>query len=258
MKVVDNTHMHNGTGYWGPVDTTTTFCEPHYASSPYFAEFFNAWSSMIYVIVGAYLIRKLSKDTWVPIAALWLAAIGIGSFSFHATMRYSMQLADELPMVGFILTVILAKSTSKDHKGIEKYATFIQIWISCVAVALVTIYLYFDFYQIFLDGFTFMVVNDVVIGHLLKVGPHLELKRKVQLRALVFIILGRVVWELENRLCENHQAIVWPLHTVWHLFSAASAYNTCIFVYLCRIAENDNIPEFVGYNSYSTKKEKKL
>lgn len=253
IKVTDKTQ--NVTGYWGPVDTTTSFCEGHYSSSPYFAEFFNAWSSLIYVIVGAYLIRKFYRDTWVPIAASWLILIGLGSFAFHATMRYSMQLLDELPMVGFIYTVIVAKTTSKDHKGIEKYATWIQIWISLQAVALVTIYLYFKFYQIFVDGFTVMVLHDAVVAHLLRcVGPHLEMKRTVQMYSFLFIVLGKVLWEVENLLCGNYQAFVWPLHLIWHFLSASSAYNTCIFLYLCRIGENDKIPDLVGYNRTKAKK----
>jgi dihydroceramidase len=256
MMITVRDKTQNITGYWGPVDTTTTFCEQHYSLSPFFAEFFNAWSSIVFIIVGAYLIRKFRGDTWVRIAALWLALIGIGSFAFHATMRYSMQLLDELPMVGFISTVILAKTMSKDHKGIEKYATYIQIWVSLQAVMLVTVYLYFELYQIFIDGFTFMVINDVVVGHLLASrGPHQKMKRKVQTCALGFIILGRVAWETENQLCGTYPTVVWPLHSVWHFLSVASAYNTCIFVCLCRIGANDKIPALIGYNTTKAKDE---
>ena len=252
ISVRDKTQ--NVTGYWGPVDTTTTFCEQHYSLSPFFAEFFNAWSSIVYVIVGAYLIRKFHNDAWVRSSALWLATIGVGSFAFHATMRYSMQLLDELPMVGFISTVIIAKTMSKDHEGIAKYSTYIQMWILLQAATLVAVYLYFEFYQIFIDGFTFMVLNDVVVGHLLTYcGPNQKMKRKVQTCALVFLIVGRVAWETENQLCGTYPAFVWPLHTVWHFFSVASAYNTCIFVNLCRIGENDKIPDLIGYNTRKAK-----
>ena len=79
-----------------------------------------------------------------------------------------MHLLDELPMVGFIHAVIVAKTMSKDHKGIEKYSTFIHILITLKGVVLVTLYLNFKYYQIGLDEFTLMVLQDAVLGHLLK------------------------------------------------------------------------------------------
>ncbi len=30
---------------------------------------------------------------------LWMALIGVGSLMFHATLKYSMQLLDEIPML---------------------------------------------------------------------------------------------------------------------------------------------------------------
>ena len=33
----------------------------------------------------------------------WVVIIGLGSAAFHATMRYKLQLADELPMLGLIV-----------------------------------------------------------------------------------------------------------------------------------------------------------
>ena len=75
-----------------------------------------------------------------------------------------MQLFDESPMVGFIHDVNVAKTMLKDHKVITKYATFIQISV--------TLHLYFKYYQICLDGFTLMVLQDAVLEHLLKFsGP---------------------------------------------------------------------------------------
>ena len=247
----------NVTGFWGPVDTTASFCENHYSTSPYFAEFFNAWTSFIYVIVGVYLIGKFSQHVWIPIAALWLVLIGFGSFAYHATMRYSMQLVDELPMVGFIVTLIVAKTTSKDHEGIQKYSTWIQIWVITQALALVALYLYYELYQVFLDGFTILVIHDAVVGYLLTSrGAHLQMKRTVQICAILFIILGRIVWEAENQLCAKYQSLVWPLHTIWHFLSAASAYNSCIFIHLCKIGEADQIPALVGYSRIKVKMDK--
>jgi dihydroceramidase len=269
--VTDKTQ--NITGYWGTVDTTTTFCEPHYSWSPYFAEFVNAWSSLIYVVVGSYVMRKFANDDddktttaqpsffmgYLPMAGLWLVAIGLGSFLFHGTMRYSMQLLDELPMVGLMWSVIMHKATSKQHAGIHKYGTLIQIFISLQAVTWVTAYLYLELYEVFLHGFTAMVFTDAILAYLLQsaAGPSsssklvVALKQKVNRHAVAYILVGKAVWELENHLCPSMPSI-WPMHTIWHLFSAASAYHTCYFGHLCQLTtdeELDQIPELIGWTT---------
>lgn len=90
-----------------------------------------------------------------------------------------------------------------------------------------------------------MVFKDAVIRHFLKSsGPHLEMKRSVLMLSFASIIIGKVLWEVQNRL--SYQAIVWPFHMMWHFFLASSAYNTRIFLYLCRIGGNEKIPASLG------------
>lgn len=258
LKVTDKTQ--NATGYWGEIDTTTTFCEPHYSLSPYFAEFVNAWSSLIYVVVGIYIIRKFSNDRWNCMAGLWLVAIGLGSFLFHATMRYSMQLMDELPMVGFVWTTVMHKTLSTQQPFIKKYATYIQVFITLQAVILVIVYTYVGEYELFLHGFTFMVLNDGFFAYLLRwVGPYLSLKQKIHIYGACFIIFGKLVWEIENQLCLTMPDI-WPMHTIWHFSSAASAYSTCIFNNLSCLPDDDDgaeIPALFGWKSTVAAERKK-
>jgi hypothetical protein len=277
--VTDKTQ--NITGYWGTVDTTATYCEPHYSWTPYCAEFVNAWSSLIYVVVGSYVMRKFANDDddktttaqpsffmgYLPMTGLWLVAIGLGSFLFHATMRYSMQLLDQLPMVGLLWSVVMHKATSKQHAGIHKHGTLIQIFISLQAVVLVAVNLYLKLHAVFLHGFTAMVITDLVIAQLLQsaAGPSpsstsqllVALKKKVNRHALTYIIVGKMVWELEKQLCPSMPSI-WPMHMIWHLLSAASIYNTCIFGHLCQLTtdkELDQIPELIGW---TTKRKEKV
>ncbi|XP_013916330.1 PREDICTED: alkaline ceramidase 3 [Thamnophis sirtalis] len=52
-------------GYWGPPTSTLDWCEENYVVSSYIAEF----------------------------------SVGLGSWCFHMTLKYEMQLLDELPMI---------------------------------------------------------------------------------------------------------------------------------------------------------------
>lgn len=259
LKVTDKTQ--NISGYWGAVDTTTNFCEPHYSLSPYIAEFFNSCSSFVYVVVGAYLLYKLrhQNDKAVNTSALWLVAIGVGSALFHGTMRYSMQLADELPMVGFVLSGMLAKTTVTFHEGVKKWSKHIRIAGCCQALLLVVLYGYFKLYEIFVNGFALLVVSDVALGHVLNntTGPHVERRKTAWLYAVVFIILGRVVWETENMYCGTNPQI-WPMHSLWHFLSATSAYNAVVHVCLCRMDDSQQLPSLIGWASDDDTTTKKM
>jgi dihydroceramidase len=242
-------------GYWGPIDTTITFCERNYSLSPYFAEYLNAISSSVYIITGAYMILKLGDDAWLRLAGLWLIGIGIGSFAFHMTMRFSLQLFDEIPMVLFALTIIIAKTKSKHHEGIQRFSKLIDVSISVWAITIIIVYIYFKEYQYFLHGFTAMVTVDAILTHMLRSkGSNVAMKKMAQLLSVSSILIGRTFWEIENRLCYQYQENVWLFHTLWHFFSAASAYNSCIFLYLCLKSDDDPIPKLLGYHRSEERK----
>jgi dihydroceramidase len=221
------TRVHSETGFWGPVDSNHQFCEPHYASSYYLAEFYNSLSSFLYVALGIYLYRRLT-DSWIRWACAWLVVIGFGSFLFHGTMRYSMQLLDEGPMVGFLGTCTLLKV--KHHPWLQRNATFwrIVIFLQCIAVLLT--YVWLNRYELFLHGFTALACVDAAIGYTL---PTSETGWWLRNRCLLAIVIGKAIWEVENRFCQQYPA-VWPLHVVWHLASCLSAYYGVLFNSLAR------------------------
>lgn len=62
----------------------------------------NTWTNLAY-ITGGLLLAKHTIDLRLPlrytISYLMFTAVGIGSFAFHATLLYEMQLMDEIPML---------------------------------------------------------------------------------------------------------------------------------------------------------------
>ena len=81
-----------------------------------------------------------------------------------------------------------------------------------------------------------MVVVDTVLG--LYIMDRTGFEGKVQSKALSSavgcIVLGRVFWELENRLCTAYPQ-VWPFHIVWHVCSGCAAYYSLLANYLVRM-----------------------
>lgn len=88
-------------GAWGPVTSTLDWCEENYIVTPYVAEIWNSLSNGVFLLwplLGILSCYKTSaeKRFWLSYAALMI--IGTGSFLFHGTLRFEMQLLDEVPM----------------------------------------------------------------------------------------------------------------------------------------------------------------
>lgn len=231
------TRVHNETGYWGPVDAIHQFCEPHYQTSPYLCEFYNTLSSFVFLGLAVYIWKNFpqfaQQDVYIRVALVWLAIISMGSILFHGTMRYSFQLMDEFPMVGFMATLLCGKVSLWKH-----YARLGQALVVLSCVFLLYIYVVLGLYEIFLHGFTLLVVVDVIAG--VTQTFHARYKT-IQIHALAFglftILTGRFAWEMENRLCHSTPS-VWPLHSVWHLFGCWSAWTALVFTFVSRMPPN--------------------
>ncbi|EGD86661.1 hypothetical protein H112_05167 [Trichophyton rubrum D6] len=89
-------------GYWSPVTSTLNWCEEDYYATPYAAEIVNAFTNILFLYLGVKGIRSCRKnghDAIFQVAFLGYLLVGLGSFLFHSTLKYPMQLVDELSMI---------------------------------------------------------------------------------------------------------------------------------------------------------------
>ena len=93
-------------GPLGQPNAEFDWCERNFLSHPLVAEPVNSVSSLLYVAQPLIFLR-LHQGIAMPAEltfCLWtVGAIGLGSTAFHATLRYGLQLADELPMFALVL-----------------------------------------------------------------------------------------------------------------------------------------------------------
>ena len=250
-----NNKIHNTTnGFWGDIDTTHSFCEPHYTQSWYIAEFYNSISSLVFCILSRYLFHKFPKDRMVQAANIWLLFLGIGSTLFHGTMKYAMQLMDEGPMVGWLTTIILAQ-LSCGRPWLTGKVAILQAIVVLAALGLVLTYAMFDQYEIFIHGYGILVLVSFGMGYLIipdQRSKVAKLQHKAMLVCFVAIIVGKICWELENRLCDTYP-LVWPLHAVWHFLACVSVYAAMVNAYLCRMDPNNSIPDWIGFRQERVK-----
>jgi dihydroceramidase len=237
---------HDATGYWGPPNANHQFCEPHYDVTQYVAEFYNTVSSLGYTVVAAYMLvqePKLRHDPYVLAAIVTLGTIGLGSAAFHATMRYHMQLCDELPMVFYICCLLLGSISRPNRHPWVPHAAAASLWRAATistGLAVAACYLVFDLYEIFLHGFTAIIFVQIAVN---LVAPLHKTMVEQQLycrnMSILLILVGRIFWEIEGRMCAQVPQ-VYPLHVLWHACSCGSAYYGAICLYFTRMVGDES------------------
>jgi len=166
---------------------------------------------------------------------LTLAIIGVGSTTFHGTMRWWGELWDELPMIvlgGFFLWGL--KGVHPLTRGTTGIYFYIGIILSILTATVA--YVQFQFYEIFLHFFTAMIVSAVVISFHAKSSSASGQTNFFYYATIAEIILGKVLWSLEHALCGIHPVIP-MLHVLWHVFSAFAAYHFVLFLMCIRYSK---------------------
>lgn len=110
-----NSALHKMQGMWGEHDAEFNWCEKDYDATEYIAEWHNTWTSVLYVVasvVSVLLHPRLYRDEpQYLLVQLSVFLTGLGSVLFHATLRYDMQLLDELPLFAISLSAAYTFAT---------------------------------------------------------------------------------------------------------------------------------------------------
>ena len=214
-------------GFWGPIDSLHTFCEVSYKTTYYVAEPYNALGSLIYVIAAHIHLHKLGSIgrpvAWqLKFAVYSLLVVGWGSFLFHATMRYHMELLDEIPMIMFVGSGCFLIDGCHPWFKSQKEGRSLVLGSVVLNTLCIALYLLTGSFAFFITAFT---ANTVVLLALVTTaGLELDALKHLVTRSAFMIIMARVAWEVENHACKSYPWL-WPLHNVWHLLSAWAAYD---------------------------------
>ncbi|KKY27591.1 putative alkaline ceramidase [Phaeomoniella chlamydospora] len=129
-------------GYWHPVTSTLNWCEEDYYATHYIAEIVNTFTNFLFVWLaakGARMCIKHGHDRIFLIAYIGYFMVGWGSFWFHATLKYPLQLVDELSM---IYTTCLMVYGSFGYSRSETFKTILAISLIGLA-AFITLYYHY-------------------------------------------------------------------------------------------------------------------
>ncbi|KAI7891822.1 alkaline ceramidase 3 [Mucor mucedo] len=238
--------MHMKDYYWGPVTSTIDWCEENYTVSPYIAEFFNTVTNLSYILLslfGVYNVYHNKTSKTVYLSYLGIMFVGFGSWCFHMTLQYNMQLLDELPML-YIACIMLWHTFIADPSS--TIGAKLPIGLAIYSILVSYAYIIINdpvFHQV---AYGTLVVTVVCRAILLlnKVPAQRYLYERAQMKTLLILaaagfIVGFTLWNIDNIFCLTLRdwrktvptltGSVSELHGWWHIGTALGAYYFIVF-----------------------------
>lgn len=144
----------------------------------------------------------------VILAQLGLLLVGVGSWMFHMTLLYPMQLLDELPMIYGSGILIFANhdlimSVNEFEHGASKALRPVAGLAIAVYCAFVTfIYLSVWSNPLFHEAAYGLMVFVLVAQSLVLIN-RLKSSKRIYLTSLGYYVLGFTFWNLDNNICNT-------------------------------------------------------
>eukprot|EP00747_Dinoflagellata_sp_TGD_P223069 gnl/TRDRNA2_/TRDRNA2_94706_c1_seq1.p1 gnl/TRDRNA2_/TRDRNA2_94706_c1~~gnl/TRDRNA2_/TRDRNA2_94706_c1_seq1.p1 ORF type:complete len:288 (+),score=42.64 gnl/TRDRNA2_/TRDRNA2_94706_c1_seq1:111-974(+) len=230
-------------GFWGEQNSSIDWCERDYVVTYYIAEFWNTTSNVFMCISGILafvMARRLEMEMRWKVHGLAWAAVGFGSACFHATLWYSGQLLDELPMIYAALVWCYCLL----HIWDEARSLILRICLAVYAGVWTVLHSRGAFTTLFQVQYILTVVGGVCLtnrflhihsGYGLlsfimasKGAPSAGIKLLIRLAQVHIgvLILGAVCWVTDQVFCERLHAL--PInpqfHAWWHVLVALSVH----------------------------------
>ncbi|KAJ1724248.1 alkaline ceramidase ydc1 [Coemansia erecta] len=226
--------------------------EENYVVSHYIAEFWNSITNGVFValaFLGMYTTLKHKQGWRVFACYAALMFVGCGSACFHATLKYTTQLLDELPMLYLCALVLYALiEIDKD----TKYGATVPLALIAFQATITCIYVFWIQNPIF---------HQVAFGLTAFGGVGFGLKRlrEMQLSARTWRILSRLhllghvgmwggflAWNIDNIFCHRLRSyrshvgapldVFFQLHGWWHVLTAYGSTYLLLWVHFIRLA----------------------
>ncbi|KAK3935098.1 ceramidase [Diplogelasinospora grovesii] len=231
---------HALSGAWSPPSSTANFCEEDYAVTRYLAEFANTLTNLAYVYFALRYMYGPGSRPFAPKSdsmSLSLLVLGISSFLFHASLRQTLQFADELAMLGLAWSLLQGTLTARQSPG---NARFINISLAIIFPLFSAFYVWAGKIIYHATAFAIIMVLITLRGHYLFhwIKPEFPeakgLKWRAQgLKALYMLLAGYFLWNIDLEYCAELRklrewagfpwALLFELHGWWHILTAISA-----------------------------------
>ncbi|KAJ2762832.1 alkaline ceramidase ydc1, partial [Coemansia nantahalensis] len=224
----------------------------NYATSEYIAEFWNSLTNLTMVTLAALGIYSVVKNGHGKrVLAMYVAqlVVGLGSATFHATLKYTTQMLDELPML-YLSSIGLYFVIELDRK--VRYGFKMPLAIGAVQATVTLVYLLWVndpvFHQV---AFAVSVCAGVFFGyrrlHEMEIsGSTRRLLFRLNLFGCLGMLAGFLVWNVDNIFCHQLRSYrayvgapldaVLQLHGWWHILTAYGCSGLLLWGHMLRLA----------------------
>ncbi|KAH6627961.1 ceramidase-domain-containing protein [Chaetomium tenue] len=231
-------------GFWGEQTSTLNWCEEDYNISFYCAEVVNTLTNLVFMWLGIKGLRNVLAYAHSKVFALVFLGyivVGLGSMAFHTTLKYEMQLADELPM---IYTVCIMGFATFSYRRPAKVQVLIAAGLVGLAVFITVYYLVAKdpvFHQVaygLLTASTIFRGFYVMEKHLrpklsqrkpAECGRYMRGMYTLALTGIFMFLAGFFLWNMDNIFCHHLTAtkkqilLPWSVvlegHGWWHILT---------------------------------------
>jgi dihydroceramidase len=245
-------------GFWGVPTSSIDWCEHNYRFTPYVAELANTVSSLVIVAVGAigaYAHRRQLEARFI-LAFAALACVGVGSVAFHATLRFELQLLDELPML--YLALIIVYILLEDRRE-PRFGRWFPVCLALYGAGLTALSastrgdLQFYAFQLSFGSLELFALYRVYGLYRRSTDQRV---RRLYRAGMGAYALGILCWFVDLRFCrtlsERLPALGVPnpeLHAVWHVLVSCGFYCLLSVIASCRLAALRRAPAPLRYEA---------
>jgi len=217
--------------FWGKVTSNVDWCEPNYSHTHYIAEFYNTMSSvpMIWMgLIGMIESRRIGLPRHFALSFFALMIVGIGSVMFHASLVYSAQLADELPMIlgSLVFVYMMRDIVFPSTNG----RFWMPEWMTAAMLigygVLTSLFMALWTHSPLPMNISYMLVVFFIIFAAIKTyrSATQPISRRIFELAIASYFFGSGCWLVEKYFCEAAMPISQYLHAVWHLTAGFGTY----------------------------------
>ncbi|KAI3534842.1 alkaline phytoceramidase [Colletotrichum filicis] len=249
-------------GYWGEKTSTLNFCEEDYVVSYYCAEVCNTLTNLLFLWLGFKGVHNCVSQGHPRIflvAYLGYVIVGLGSTAFHTSLKYPMQLIDELSMI--YTTCLMVFATFSFSKS-SRFSVLLGGGLVLLA-GLITSYYHITkdpaFHQACYAALTATVVLRSLYVMETQLRPVLARRNKDKAdlilktmwimvgTGLSVFLMGFLIWNIDNAFCSQIRqwrrqlGLPWGAllegHAWWHLMTGVAYYYITWGIWLRRCLE---------------------
>ncbi|KDN60355.1 putative alkaline phytoceramidase [Colletotrichum sublineola] len=234
-------------GYWGEKTSTLNFCEEK--QYPYgtilnvdftYHGFFKTFTNLLFLWLGFKGVHNCVSERHPRIfliAYLGYLIVGLGSTAFHTSLKYPMQLIDELSMIYTTCLMVFATfSFSKSLEFAGLLGSGLALLAGFITVVLRSLYVMETQLRPVLAKRNQAKADGIIETMWIMVGTGLGV-----------FLLGFLIWNLDNAFCSlirgwrRQLGLPWGVllegHAWWHLMTGIAYYYITWGIWLRRCLE---------------------